>query len=97
MHEIYKSFDNFSTLETRSEFLDMSKAFDKVWHEGLMCKLKTISVSNNLLTLFQSFLDNDVQPLSYQTSSRNYFSRKILKPFHPKVYFNEVPVERSVS
>ena len=61
VHEIYKSFDNFPSLETRSEFLDMSKAFHSVCHEGLIYKLKKISVSNNLLTLFQSFLDNRYQ------------------------------------
>ena len=31
-HEIYKSFDD--GLEVRGVFLDISKAFDKVWHEG---------------------------------------------------------------
>ena len=25
------------------------------------------------------------------------FSRKTVKPFHPQVFFNEVPIERSVS
>ena len=61
MHEIYGSFDNFPSLETRSKFLDISKAIDRVWHEGLIYKLKTIGVSNNLLTLFQSFPDNRYQ------------------------------------
>ena len=37
-HNIYQSLDN--DLETRGVFLDMSKAFDKVWHEGLLFKLK---------------------------------------------------------
>ena len=59
--EIYQSFDNFPSLETRSEVLDMSKAFDRFWHEGLIYKLKTIGVSNNLLTFLQSFLDNRYQ------------------------------------
>ena len=61
LHEIYESFDNFPSLEMCSEFLDMSKAFDRVWHKGLIYKLKTIGVSNNLLALFQSFLDNRYQ------------------------------------
>ena len=33
-HEIYRSFDCNPSLGTRGVFLDMSKAFDKVWHEG---------------------------------------------------------------
>ena len=37
-HEIYQSFDE--GLEVRGVFLDISKAFDKVWHEDLICKLK---------------------------------------------------------
>ena len=31
-HEIYKSFDD--GWKVRSAFLDISKAFDKVWHQG---------------------------------------------------------------
>ena len=37
-HDVYKSFDD--GLETRVVFLEISKAFDKVWHEGLLYKLK---------------------------------------------------------
>ena len=36
-HEIYKSFD--VGLEVRSVFLDISKAFVKVWHDGIIYKL----------------------------------------------------------
>ena len=36
-HEIYKSFDD--RLEVRGDFSDISKALDKVWHEGLLLKL----------------------------------------------------------
>ena len=31
-HEIYKSFDD--GFEVRGVFLDISKAFDKVWHKA---------------------------------------------------------------
>ena len=37
-HEIYKSFD--ACLDVRVVFLDISKALDKVWHQGLLYKLK---------------------------------------------------------
>ena len=37
-YEIYQSFDN--GFEVRGIFLDISKAFDKVWHKGFIFKLK---------------------------------------------------------
>ena len=36
-HKIYKSFNE--GFEVRGVFLHISKAFDKVWHEGLLLKL----------------------------------------------------------
>ena len=38
-HEIYSNFDAIPSLETRGVFLVISKAFDRVWHEGLLFKL----------------------------------------------------------
>ena len=35
-HNIYRAFDANPSLEVRGVFLDLSKAFDKVWHEGLL-------------------------------------------------------------
>ena len=43
--DIYKSFDANPSLEVRGIFLDMSKAFEKVWHEGLLFKLKRLGFS----------------------------------------------------
>ena len=37
-------------------FLDISKAFDRVWHNGLLFELKQNGVSGNLFQLITSFL-----------------------------------------
>ena len=42
--------------EVRTVFCDISKAFDRVSHEGLIYKLKAASVSGEVLRWFQSYL-----------------------------------------
>ena len=39
VHNIYADFDHNPSLEVRGNFLDISKAFAKVWHKGLLYKL----------------------------------------------------------
>ena len=39
IHEIQTAFDENPTAEVRVIFLDISKAFDKAWHDGLLYKL----------------------------------------------------------
>ena len=45
-HEIYKSFDD--GWEVIGVFLCISKAFDKVWHEGFLLKSKLNGITGNL-------------------------------------------------
>ena len=52
-HEIYKSFDD--PWEVRGVFLDISKVFDKVWHHGMILKLKQNGISGNLLKIYRKF------------------------------------------
>ena len=51
VNEIHQAFENSGSLEVRAVFLDMSKAFDKVWHDGLIFKLKQNGICGSLLTL----------------------------------------------
>ena len=46
-HEIYRSFDD--GYEVNGVLLDVSKAFDKVWHLGLLYKLRPNGITSNLL------------------------------------------------
>ena len=60
-NEIHKTFDKYPSRETCTIFLDISKAFDKIWHEGLIFKLKSNDVSGKLLDLIKSFLSEHYQ------------------------------------
>ena len=53
---IAKAFNKFGA--TRTVALDMSKAFDRIWHAGLLHKLKSYGISGQILGLISSFLSN---------------------------------------
>ena len=55
-HEIVEAFDCNPSLEVRSVFLDISKAFDKIWHESLLYKLKSMGVVGELYNLLENYL-----------------------------------------
>lgn len=50
-----------SSLEVKPIFLDISKALDKVWHEGVVHKLDNVVVLDEVHKLFQSFLSKGFQ------------------------------------
>ena len=52
--EIYKSFDKGHKIS--GVFLDILKAFDKVWHDGIIFKLTQNGISWNLLKFLCDFL-----------------------------------------
>ena len=58
-HEIYKFFD--ACLDVRAVFLDISKAFENDWHQGLLYKLKQNGISGNLLETLTDFLKDRKQ------------------------------------
>ena len=42
-------------IETRAVSLEISKAFDKVWHDSLLLKLKSYGISGCLFTVIKDF------------------------------------------
>ena len=63
-HDIFKGFDANPSLDSRGVFLDISKAFDRVWHDGLIFKLNSYGISGGLLSLIRSFYLEDNRGLS---------------------------------
>ena len=61
-----------NNLEVRSVYLDMSKAFDKVWHAGLVFKLKQNGIDSKLLALHQNCLSNRKQRVLINGSESNW-------------------------
>ena len=49
--------------------MDISKAFDRVWHEGLLFKLKQHGITGNLHKWFASYLKNRTQKVVIGGSS----------------------------
>ena len=43
---------------TQTVALDISKAFDRIWHAGLLHKLKSYGISVQMFGLISSFLSN---------------------------------------
>ena len=58
-HETHKSFDD--GCEVRGVFLDITKAFDKILHQGLHYKPRQNGISGELLDNLTDFLDNRTQ------------------------------------
>ena len=56
VHDIYANFDQNPTLKVRVNFLHISSAFDKVWHEELLFKLEHTGTSGNFVSLLKSLL-----------------------------------------
>ena len=60
--------------EVRAVALDISKAFDKVWHAGLLLKLARWGISGTLLAWFTSYLSDRRQRVCLNGSSSPFLS-----------------------
>ena len=97
LHKIYKSFDCIPPKDVRDIFLDLSKAFSRMWHDGLIYKIQRPGITGNSIKIIKSFLSKRFQRLVLNGQSTSWapvcpgvLQGSILGPLFFLIYVNDL-------
>jgi len=93
---------NFNNhLKTAAIFLDVEKAFDRVWHHGLLHEMSQLNTLTTLIKIMQSFLSD--RTFRVRVENQLSINRPVhagvpqgscLSPYLHLLYMNEIPSSR---
>ena len=84
---------------TQLALLDLKKAFDSLWHDALILKLKRIQMSEGIIKLIYSYLTHrhiyvtvNGANLSIRRIKAGVPQGSILRPIFFNIYINDIPI-----
>ncbi|GBP32094.1 RNA-directed DNA polymerase from mobile element jockey [Eumeta japonica] len=90
-------FEGFKINKTVAVFFDVAKAFDRVWHAGLVHKLYSLQVPDRLVIIIQNYLTNRHFTFRHE---RTHSTRRLIRAGVPQgsaspllysAYTNDIP------